>query len=193
MRKQALIIAGVGGRGVLVGSTILLNVAFQQNLPVFSADEYGMSQRGGSVVSHLKVGPYQSPIIGTGEADVLLGFEASEGIKNLPMLREGGLCILNTPTRGTTGNAALDAYLQERGISLYTLDADRIAAEIGSPLSANMVLLGFFSFFGKPVFSFGKVRDYVENSSPKRYLEFNRKALRLGSQEAKNLTRKGMS
>jgi len=66
LKKQTLIIAGVGGRGVLVGSTILLNIAFQQDLPVFSADEYGMSQRGGSVVSHLRIGPYQSPIIGTG-------------------------------------------------------------------------------------------------------------------------------
>ncbi len=193
MKKQALIIAGVGGRGVLVGSTILLNIAFQQDLPVFSADEYGMSQRGGSVVSHLKIGPYQSPIIGTGEADVLLGFEASEGIKNLPMLKEGGLCILNTPKKGSTGNPDLDAYLGDRGIALLTLDADRIAADIGSPLSANMVLLGFFSFFGKPVFSFTKLKDYVETSSPKRFLEFNRKALKLGYAEAKNLNQKGTS
>jgi len=192
LKKQALIIAGVGGRGVLVGSTILLNIAFQQDLPVFSADEYGMSQRGGSVVSHLKIGPYQSPIIGTGEADALLGFEASEGIKNLPMLREGGLCILNTPTQGT-GNPSLDAYLDEKSIRLYTINADKIAAEIGSPLSANMVLLGFFSFFGKPVFSFTKLRDYVESSSPKRFLEFNRKALKLGHLKAKNLNQKGIS
>ncbi len=190
MKKQALIIAGVGGRGVLVGSTILLNIAFRQDLPVFSADEYGMSQRGGSVVSHLKIGPYQSPIIGTGEADVLLGFEASEGIKNLPMLREGGLCILNTPSKGT-GNPTLDAYLYDKGVQLLTVDADKIAAEIGSPLSANMVLLGFFSFFGKPVFSFTKLKDYVETSSPKRFLEFNRKALKLGYAEAKHLNHKG--
>ena len=186
MKKQALIIAGVGGRGVLVGSTILLNIAFQQDLPVFSADEYGMSQRGGSVVSHLKIGPYQSPIIGTGEADVLLGFESSEGIKNLPMLKEGGLCILNTPLKGT-GNSSLDAYLSDKGIRLITLDADRIAADIGSPLSANMVLLGFYSFFGKPVFSYTKLKEYVETSSPKRFLEFNRKALKQGYTEAKNL------
>jgi len=192
LKKQALIIAGVGGRGVLVGSTILLNIAFQQDLPVFSADEYGMSQRGGSVVSHLKIGPYQSPIIGTGEADVLLGFEASEGIKNLPMLREGGLCILNTPLPGT-GNPVLDDHLKDRGIRLLTLDADRIATEIGSPLSANMVLLGFYSFFGKPVFSFTKLRDYVETSSPERFLEFNRKALKLGHEAAKNLNQKGLS
>ena len=190
MKKQAIIIAGVGGRGVLVGSTILLNIAFQQDLPVFSADEYGMSQRGGSVVSHLKIGLYQSPIIGTGEANVLLGFEASEGIKNLPMLKEGGLCILNTPSKGT-GNASLDAALNNRGTHLLTIDADRIATDIGSPLSANMVLLGFFSFFGKPVFSFTKLKEYVEVSSPKRFLEFNRKALKLGYTEAKNLNQKG--
>jgi indolepyruvate ferredoxin oxidoreductase beta subunit len=192
LKKQTLIIAGVGGRGVLVGSTILLNIAFQQDLPVFSADEYGMSQRGGSVVSHLKIGPYQSPIIGTGEADILLGFEASEGIKNLPMLREGGLCILNKPGKGT-GNPSLDAYLDNKEIHLYTLDADRIASEIGSPLSANMVLLGFFSYFGKPIFSFTKLKEYIEHSSPARFLEFNRKALKLGQLEAKNLNHKGVS
>ncbi len=190
MKRQALIIAGVGGRGVLVGSTILLNIAFQQDLPVFSADEYGMSQRGGSVVSHLKIGPYQSPIIGTGEADVLLGFEASEGIKNIPMLREGGLCLLNSPVPGT-GNTNLDALLAKKGMKLATIDADRIAAEIGSPLSANMVMLGSYSFFGRPVFSFTKLMAYVEHSSPKRFLDFNRKALKLGYQYAKTFREKG--
>lgn len=191
MKKQAIIIAGVGGRGVLVGSSIILNIAFQQNIPVFSADEYGMSQRGGSVVSHLKIGPYQSPIIGTGEADVLLGFEASEGIKNLPMLKKGGLCILNTSGPGT-GNASLDTYLSEIGVLLFTIDADKIAADIGSPLSANMVMLGFFSFFGSPTFSFKKLMEYIEHSSPKRFLEFNRKALKLGYQQAKIYKDKGM-
>lgn len=192
MKKQALIIAGVGGRGVLVGSTIMLNIAFQQNLPVFSADEYGMSQRGGSIVSHLKIGPYQSPLIGMGEADVLLGFEASEGIKNLPMLKEGGLCILNTPERGT-GNSRLDSYLSKRRVILSTIDADKTAAEIGSPLSANMVMLGFYSFFGKPTFSFNKLMEYIEHSSPERFLDFNRKALKLGYLRAKNLKVKGIS
>lgn len=192
MKKQAIIIAGIGGRGVLVGSTILLNIAFQQNLPVFSTDEYGMSQRGGSVVSQLKIGPYQSPIIGRLEADVLLGFEASEGIKNLPMLREGGLCILNTHGHGT-GNPSLDAYLAKSGIKLFTIDADKTASEIGSPLSANMVILGFYSFFGRPTFSFKKLIGYVELSSPKRFIDFNRKALRLGYQQAKNLKEKGIS
>ncbi len=192
MKKQALIIAGVGGRGVLVGSTILLNIAFQQGLPVFSADEYGMSQRGGSVVSHLKIGPFQSPIIGTGEADVLLGFEASEGIKNIPMLKEGGMCVLNTPGPGT-GNPDLDARLAGKGITLTTIDADRIASDIGSPLSANMVMLGFYSFFGKPTFSFNKLSEYVEHSSPKRFLDFNRKALKAGYQYAKTLSTRGAS
>jgi len=190
LKKQALVIAGVGGRGVLVGSTILLNIAFRQNLPVFSADEYGMSQRGGSVVSHLKIGPFNAPIIGTGEADALLGFEASEGIKNLAMLKEGGACILNTPHEGT-GNAALDEYLMMKGIKNLTIDADRIATEIGSPLSANMVLLGYFSYFGKPVFSFTKLKEYVEGFSPKRFIDFNRKALKLGYAEAKNQHEKG--
>ncbi len=189
MKKQALIIAGVGGRGVLVGSTILLNVAFKQGLSVFSADEYGMSQRGGSVVSHLKIGPYHSPIIGTGEADVLLGFEASEGIKNLPMLREEGICILNTAGPGT-GNPALDAYLAERGTRLFTIDADGMAAEIGSPLSANMVMLGCYTVFGRPVFSYTKLTEYVEQTSPQRFLAFNRKALKLGYQYAKTLNLK---
>jgi len=192
METKRLIMVAVGGQGNLLASKILGEAALLSDIPVRMSEIHGMAQRGGVVESAIVLGAAQSPIISDGNADILLGFEASEGIKNLPMLREGGLCILNKPGKGT-GNPSLDAYLDNKEIHLYTLDADRIASEIGSPLSANMVLLGFFSYFGKPIFSFTKLKEYIEHSSPARFLEFNRKALKLGQLEAKNLNHKGVS
>jgi indolepyruvate ferredoxin oxidoreductase beta subunit len=95
--RQKILIAGIGGRGVLLASNLLLECAFRKRIPVLSSDEYGMSQRGGSVVSHIKVGDFQSPLIGKEEADVMLAFEKTEGYKNLSFLKEGGF-YTNSPS-----------------------------------------------------------------------------------------------
>jgi len=75
--RLEIVCAGIGGRGVLLASTILIEVAAEAGYRAVASDEYGMSQRGGSVVSLVKVGDFESPLIGREKADILLSFEES--------------------------------------------------------------------------------------------------------------------
>src|SRR5512136_130215 len=94
--KLEIVCAGIGGRGVLLASTILMETAIQAGLKAIASDEYGMSQRGGSVISLVKVGDFASPLIGRENADVLLAFEESEFYKTLFFLKNGGTAVINT-------------------------------------------------------------------------------------------------
>jgi indolepyruvate ferredoxin oxidoreductase beta subunit len=93
--KHEIVCAGIGGRGVLLASTILIEAAIKSGMKAMASDEYGMSQRGGSVVSLVKVGDYASPLIGRENGDVLLAFEESEFYKTLFFLKKGGLALVN--------------------------------------------------------------------------------------------------
>ncbi|MEW6375596.1 MAG: indolepyruvate oxidoreductase subunit beta [Thermodesulfobacteriota bacterium] len=184
MVKQKIIIAGVGGRGVLLACSLLLECAFRKRIPILSADDYGMSQRGGSVVSHIKVGNFQSPLIGKEEADVLLAFERTEGYKNLPFLREGGLFIINSPLPSVESKE-LKTALERKHIRYYLVDADRMALEMGYPLGVNMILLGFFSAFSDILFTKEDLQQCIlKKTSKKRGVDNNLKAFERGYQEA---------
>jgi indolepyruvate ferredoxin oxidoreductase beta subunit len=184
MQKQKILIAGVGGRGVLLASSLLLDCAFRKRIPVLSSDEYGMSQRGGSVVSHIKVGDFESPLIGREEADVMLAFERTEGYKNLLFLKRGGLMIINSPF-GLVESEKLRRDLERRHIRYYLVDADRMAGEMGFPLGANMILLGFFSALSETLFEKEDLRIcIVKKTSSKRKADINLRAFDRGYQEA---------
>lgn len=185
--KQKIIIAGIGGRGVLLASSLLLECAFRKRIPILSSDEYGMSQRGGSVVSHIKVGDFQSPLIGRGEANVLLALERTEGYKNLSFLKEKGLLIINSPFP-TLESQDLKVALEGKQIRYYLVDADGMAAEMGFPLGVNMILLGFFSAFSGALFQKDDLQQCIlKKTSKKKALDLNLKAFDRGYQEALHL------
>jgi indolepyruvate ferredoxin oxidoreductase beta subunit len=181
--RQKILLAGIGGRGVLLASNLLLECAFRKRIPVLSSDEYGMSQRGGSVVSHIKVGDFQSPLIGKEEADVMLAFEKTEGYKNLSFLKEGGLFILNSSS-ASIEPVELKKALEKKKIRTVILDADRMATEMGYPLGVNMILLGTLSAFSKDLFQKEALRNSIQRKSKKKGLELNLKAFEIGYQEA---------
>ncbi|OGP70568.1 MAG: hypothetical protein A2W09_06345 [Deltaproteobacteria bacterium RBG_16_50_11] len=181
--RQKILIAGIGGRGVLLASNLLLKCAFRKRMPVLSSDEYGMSQRGGSVVSHIKVGDFQSPLIGKGEADVMLAFEKTEGYKNLSFLKEGGLFIFNSPS-SSIEPVELRKALEKKNIRTFVVDADRMALEMGYPLGVNMILLGTFSAFSEDLFEKEALRQCILRKSKKKGLDMNLKAFEKGYQEA---------
>ncbi|HPU29807.1 MAG TPA: 2-oxoacid:acceptor oxidoreductase family protein, partial [Syntrophorhabdaceae bacterium] len=107
-----IICAGIGGRGVLLASTLLIECAVDADLSAIASDEYGMSQRGGSVVSHVKIGDAKSPVVGRENAHVLLAFEESEFYRNLTFIRRGGLAIINS--RNTSIFESVDKVLKKR-------------------------------------------------------------------------------
>ena len=92
----SVIIAGVGGQGIILASRILSAAALKSGYRVKVSETHGMAQRGGSVVTHLRYGSsVYSPLISAGQADYLIGFEKLEAVRCLPLIKEDGLLIIN--------------------------------------------------------------------------------------------------
>lgn len=146
-----VLIVGVGGQGTLLASKFLGAAAALSGKDVKVSEVHGMSQRGGSVITCVKIGDkIASPIIDEGEADVILAFEQLEAIRWLPYLKKGGTVITNVqkinPMPVVFGAAKYpDNILEVLGksdIELVTLDALKMAEECGSVKAVNVVLLG---------------------------------------------------
>ena len=152
MKKFDLVIVGVGGQGTLLASKILGHLALNEGCGVKVSEVHGMSQRGGSVITHVRVGDEVfSPIVAAGEADYLLSFEQLEAARAASFLREGGVAIVNTqviwPMPVITGAMQYPekplAVLEGRTVECA--DALGIAVECGSQKALNLVLLGMLS------------------------------------------------
>jgi indolepyruvate ferredoxin oxidoreductase beta subunit len=172
-----LVLAGVGGQGVLFVTRLLSETAQALGLEFISSEIHGMSQRGGSVVSYLKIGPYESPLVRRGSADALLAFTPDEGYRNLGYLRNGGDCVINCPALESL-DGEIRVYLAERDVRLHTLDADGLARE--SPRVTNVALLGFATGRGVLPLPAASLRATLETISPARFRALNLEALRRG-------------
>ena len=96
-----IVITGIGGQGILFTSRILGHIALSRNEDIIGNEVHGMAQRGGSVVSHIKMGSFSSPLVMPGEADLLLAFDQYEAIRNLHFLKDGGqLLQIGLPVDG---------------------------------------------------------------------------------------------
>ncbi len=179
--KGRILLAGVGGQGVLFATRVLARCATDAGLPTMGCETHGMAQRGGSVVSHLLIGSYRSSLVRTGTADWLLSFEAAETYRHLPFMRPESRCIVNAP-----GPDFLDpdvsAALDSKGITVRTIDASGLAAEVGAPLAANLVLLGFVVAAHPDGFDLDGLKTTVTAISPKKHLSNNLKALVAGAE-----------
>jgi len=167
--KLQIIIAGVGGQGVLFAARVLYQLAHQRGEEVFGSETHGMSQRGGSVLSHVKLGDFSSPLIKRGRADLLLGLQTEEGLKNLPMLKEGGVAVINAPS-----------LPEVKGVRLYPLDADRLAQEVGNPRGVNLVLISYAASKGLLPFSQQEIEEAITRLVPPALREVNLKAVQAG-------------
>ena len=131
--QQQLIISGVGGQGVLFVTRLLAEAAIKKGLPVFTSETHGMAQRGGTVLSHLKVGDFSSPLIRPEQADGLLVLKAENISVHRGFLKASGWAVANG---GPNGKPVLD-------IPGHIIDADSLAQEIGNPKAVNLIVLGF--------------------------------------------------
>lgn len=187
MKVFNILIAGVGGQGVLLTSKIIAEAALLQGLDVKQSEVHGMAQRGGSVLSQVRIGEKVfSPIVAEGEADLLIGFEPLETARYLHFLREGGIVVYNTHPIGTIGvSIGREAYpedihetIRKHASEVHPFDATKVAVEVGEKRAVNLVLMG-------AVLRFLPLRETVvdeaiTNSVPKKALEINRKAFLAG-------------
>ncbi len=180
--KLEIVCAGIGGRGVLLASTILMETAIKAGYKAIASDEYGMSQRGGSVISLVKIGDFASPLIGRENADMLLAFEESEFYKTLFFLKKGGMAVVNTVK--TALPESVGYLLRQRDIRCFLVDADGIATEKKMVQSANMALLGFFSFFSVNPYTTENIEEMIARKVPAKFLDKNREVFREGTNTA---------
>ena len=178
-----LVLAGVGGQGVLFATRLLAETVQALGLEFISSEVHGMSQRGGSVVSHLKIGPYKSPLVRRGSADVLLAFTPDEGYRNLGFLQPGGDWVVNCPSLESL-DGGIRAYLVERGVRLHTLDADGLALAQQSPRVANVALVGFAVGCGVLPLPITSLKATLEVVSPARFRALNLEAFQRGMEAA---------
>ncbi len=189
--KNDIILAGVGGQGILSIAAIIGYAAVQSGLYLKQAEVHGMSQRGGDVQSHLRLSSNDiaSDLIPEGKADMIIAVEPMESLRYLPFLGPEGWLITNTePFVNIPDYPDKEDVLQEiRKLPRHVaLDADTIAGEIGTKKAANVVILGAASpFIDIP---FEKLEDAIRFLFGKKgedLVDINLKALRAGREVAK--------
>lgn len=188
IEQLKLVLVGVGGQGTILASDILSDWALRRGLDVKKAEVHGMSQRGGSVTSHVSWGEQVfSPIIPKGQADVLVSFERLEAGRFAEFLKPGGLVVINDyaiePLSVQSGsvypsNDALQKVLGQFTDRIVWAPALTLAEQLGNAKAANVVLLG--ALIRKLGIPLEEVRGILEFRVPPKHLELNKKALEAG-------------
>jgi len=150
--KTDIILAGVGGQGILSIAAAIGMASLEDQLYLKQAEVHGMSQRGGAVQSHLRISDHEvaSDLIPMGKADLILSVEPMESLRYLPWLSKTGWIVTNTEAYINIENYPdQDVILKEiRKIPNHiTVNAEEIARELGSPRSSNIIMLGAASMF----------------------------------------------
>jgi indolepyruvate ferredoxin oxidoreductase beta subunit len=182
-----ILLVGVGGQGILLASEILSETFMLAGFDVKKSEIHGMSQRGGSVVSHVRYGKQVfSPIVPEGEGDILFGFELMETARYLQLLKPGGTVVVNDlripPPSILMGQETYPEGLAEdirsRFPDFLLVDGQKLATEAGNPRAANTVLLGAVS---KRLDIDEKFwLEALQKMVPPKALEINRKAFLMG-------------
>ncbi|MEN2995002.1 MAG: indolepyruvate oxidoreductase subunit beta [Thermodesulfovibrio sp.] len=192
MPTTNIIISGTGGQGIVLASRIIAQAAFKSGFDVKESEIHGMAQRGGSVIGHIRFGQkVYSPNIPSGMADIMVALEKLEALRYLHFLKKDGLVILNNkkiPPAMAEENYPEDVeyLIQQKGFLVETIEAEKIAKEIGSTKVENSVILGFLSLFLP--FKEETWHEVIKNSVPSKTIEINIKAFtegrRLGTKNA---------
>lgn len=182
-----ILLVGVGGQGTLLASEILSEAFMLAGFDVKKSEIHGMSQRGGSVVSHVRYGrEVFSPVVPEGEGDILFGFELMETYRYLPLMRRGATVVANN-YRIPSPSILLGQEIYPEGLEVkirelfpdfMLVDGLKLATEAGNPRAANTVLLGAVSQRIDIAENFWL--EAIEKMVPKKALEINLQAFRMG-------------
>lgn len=188
--RYDVLIAGVGGQGTILASRILAAAAILKGEFARTGETIGMSQRGGCVVSNVRLGGEKvSPYIPNAQADLLLGFELAETARNMGRLRPRGAVVANTQTIkpvslslgiGKYDVPELKEYILANCGKAVLLDGYGLAAQAGSVKAVNIVLLGAACGAGLLPFDRSELTQTIEHSVAPRFVEMNLKAFSLG-------------
>jgi indolepyruvate ferredoxin oxidoreductase beta subunit len=187
-----IMIVGIGGQGTILASNILGEACMIEGRSVRGAETHGMAQRGGSVESHVRIDGKFGPLIAPGTADLLIGFDMLESLRYSHFLKPEGRVVISRrmviPTSVFVQGLAIpseeDVIKKLSRFDLCLIDADKIALEAGSVLTANVVMLGAASHH-IPLAETSLV-SAVQRLVPQKTIEVNTRAFAMGRDAGKN-------
>ena len=196
MKEFNIVLAGVGGQGTILAAEAIGTAAVRDELNVRVSEIHGMAQRGGAVVSTVRIGEdVLSSTVLEGRADVLLGFEPFETLRNMKYASEKTLVIMSTeripPTELAAKNVkypSLEKLVEKVQIltsNVLLVDAPRLAKKAGSGLAQNVVLLGALAGTGVLPVKTESLKEAVRELVPAKHLEMNLRAFELGLESVK--------
>lgn len=185
-----ILLAGVGGQGTVLASKLIAKCAMNSGLNARTAETIGMAQRGGCVVSHVRIGEeIHSPLIPAGQADIIIGFEPAEAVRKLNYLKKGGTVVVNKtavkPATDSLGKANYDSntmleFLKKNADNVIIIDGDTVCRECGSAKVLNIVLLGAAVGSGVLGIKPETVIDTIKETLPEKVVPMNINAFEKG-------------
>lgn len=188
MKTMNILLCGVGGQGTVLASKILAQCAINRGLSAHTAETIGMAQRGGCVVSHVRIGDgAASPLIPEHMADLIIAFEPAEAVRCLRYLKPGGTVIANRRAikpvtdslQGQYDGEEMVRWLEKNVESLTVCDADAVCAACGSSKVLNLALLGTAAKRGVLGFTTDEICRVIDEKIPARFRELNKRAIEL--------------
>jgi len=185
METINIILSGLGGQGILFMTRVLAQTAMDKGFNVMGAETHGMAQRGGSVVSHLRLGEVKGSLVKTGTAHFLLSLEENEGYRSLPFLSQGAKMYVNTNSKHFPREEVRE-LLDKRQIIYRSIPAGIMAQELGAPRSSNLALLGYFSAFDEGPIGYKEIKTTIDKISPKQLKDINLKVFAAGHKKGRD-------
>lgn len=193
--KISIVLAGVGGQGVITSANILGKAAVNANVNVFVSEVHGMAQRGGSVVCSVRMGNVSGPLVASGTADVLISTEPIETLRYIQYASKKTKIITGiTPVVPFTVSVGLEKYPDidnvfkeiESRAKLYKIDALQIAKDAGAIITKNIVMLGALE--GLKILPFQKdiLLNTILENVPTKFRDINKKAFEDGLKAIQN-------
>jgi indolepyruvate ferredoxin oxidoreductase beta subunit len=200
--KFDILIAGVGGQGVVLASRLLATAAMDAGFHVATAETIGMAQREGSVTSHVRIGDdVYGSLIPQGTADLIIGLETAEAARNLRYLRKGGSVVVNghaiMPSTQGKGSEEYDpdrliGFLNDNCPDIISADFTRLAKDAGTYKAANVAMIAAAAGAGLLPFSQEYLWDVLEKMIPEKYREVNRRVFDRAIESVSDTKGKGM-
>ena len=191
MDELNVILAGVGGQGILLASQVLGVTAVKEGFNVRVSEIHGMAQRGGAVISHVRIGKkVYAPTVLEGKANVILGFEPLETLRNIKYASEKTLALISkeiiVPTGFSTQPVEYPNFekiiekIQQFTEKIIIIDALNLAKKAGNAITRNMVMLGALAATGMLPLKTETLKETIRELVRPAYVEMNLKAFELG-------------
>jgi indolepyruvate ferredoxin oxidoreductase beta subunit len=195
MKTCNIVFAGVGGQGILLAAEIVGAAAVKAGYNVRVSELHGMAQRGGAVVSHVRIGEKAlAPTVLDGGADIILGFEPMEALRNIQFASQRTLVLVNTAPTSITGVKYPDVKEILERIHGFTenvvsFDAAGLAEKAGTVIVQNIVMVGALAATGKLPLRADVLKEALGELVPAKHADVNVKAFEMGYNTVKSTTR----